>query len=70
MPRGLARMEQHQPTIAQFPRQGAEAPWRLHQNYVRDVLLLRQGELEDGVMAFVPAAARAEGQAAAAPAAA
>ncbi|HEU4977017.1 MAG TPA: NAD(P)/FAD-dependent oxidoreductase [Baekduia sp.] len=42
--------------IAQFPRQGAEAPWRLHQNYVRDVLLLRRGELEDGVMAFVPAA--------------
>ena len=34
---------------AQLPRQGASAPWRLHQNYVRDFRMLRLGRLTDDV---------------------
>ena len=30
-----------------LPKQGASAPWRLHQNYVKDVRLLRRGPLDD-----------------------
>jgi monooxygenase len=39
-------------SIDQFPRQGSEAPWRLYQNYVLDLLSLRFGTLEDGTMEF------------------
>jgi len=35
-----------------LPRQGAHAPWRLHQNYPRDVMLLRRGRLDDGSLLF------------------
>ena len=38
--------------IDQFPKQGSSAPWRLHQNYALDMLALRRGTLEDGVMEF------------------
>lgn len=38
--------------IDQFPKQGTAAPWRLHQNYARDILMLRRGALEDGAMEF------------------
>ena len=33
-----------------FPMQGSKAPWRLYQNYARDILSLRLGRVEDGVM--------------------
>ena len=33
-----------------LPKQGARAPWRLHQNYTLDLLMLRFGRLEDGVL--------------------
>jgi cation diffusion facilitator CzcD-associated flavoprotein CzcO len=39
-------------SIDAFPKQGAEVPWRLHQNYARDLLLLERGNVEDGVMEF------------------
>jgi monooxygenase len=39
-------------SIDKFPKQGSRAPWRLHQNYARDILMLRRGTLEDGVMEF------------------
>jgi cation diffusion facilitator CzcD-associated flavoprotein CzcO len=39
-------------SIDSFPRQGDRTPWRLHQNYPRDVLLLRRGALEDGALEF------------------
>jgi cation diffusion facilitator CzcD-associated flavoprotein CzcO len=39
-------------SIHLFPKQGATLPWRLHQNYVRDLLLLDRGTLDDGVMEF------------------
>jgi cation diffusion facilitator CzcD-associated flavoprotein CzcO len=48
-------------SMDQFPRQGTVAPWRLNQNYARDVLLLRRGPLEDEGIAFsraVPARER------------
>ena len=35
-----------------FPKQGSKAPWRLHQNYVLDILTLRHAKLEDGVLRF------------------
>lgn len=45
-----------------MPKQGAAAPWKVHQNYPRDVLALRFGSLDDGVLRFArltPAAERA-----------
>jgi cation diffusion facilitator CzcD-associated flavoprotein CzcO len=35
-----------------FPRQGAVTPWRLNQNYPRDVRLLRHGPIEDAGVRF------------------
>jgi monooxygenase len=47
-----------------FPKQGSKPPWRLHQNYARDIMTLRFGRIDDGVMEFSnprsePAAMRA-----------
>ena len=43
----------------QLPKQGAAAPWRLHQNYARDLMTLRYGRLDDGVLRFTaPAKAK------------
>ena len=41
-------------SLAELPKQGDQAPWRLHQNYVKDVRLLRRGPIDDGVV-FTPA---------------
>jgi monooxygenase len=38
--------------IDQMPKQGTSAPWRLHQNYPRDVLLLRHGPVDDEGIEF------------------
>lgn len=38
--------------IESLPKQGSETPWRLHQNYVKDLKMLRHGNLEDGTMEF------------------
>jgi cation diffusion facilitator CzcD-associated flavoprotein CzcO len=35
-----------------FPKQGLRAPWRLYQNYARDILVLRFGALEDDALEF------------------
>jgi cation diffusion facilitator CzcD-associated flavoprotein CzcO len=35
-----------------LPKQGSKAPWKLHQNYPRDILMLRHGRVDDGVMQF------------------
>ena len=35
-----------------LPRQGSKPPWRLHQNYVKDLSLMRYGRLDDSVMEF------------------
>jgi cation diffusion facilitator CzcD-associated flavoprotein CzcO len=39
-------------SIDKFPRQGSRAPWRLYQNYARDIVALRYGALEDGALVF------------------
>ena len=39
-------------SIDKFPKQGSKAPWRLYQNYARDIFALRFGSLEDGAMEF------------------
>jgi cation diffusion facilitator CzcD-associated flavoprotein CzcO len=50
-----------QRSIASLPKQGSRTPWKLHQNYLRDVALMRRGPLDDEGMTFQrPAAARAE----------
>jgi monooxygenase len=47
-----------QRSIDQFPRQGLAAPWRLYQNYVRDIIMLRYGAIEDDALELSnPAAA-------------
>jgi monooxygenase len=35
-----------------LPRQGSKTPWRLHQNYVKDLSMLRYGRVDDGTMEF------------------
>jgi monooxygenase len=35
-----------------FPKQGSKLPWRIHQNYPKDILLLRYGKVDDGVLQF------------------
>ena len=38
--------------IDQMPRQGSKKPWKLYQNYVRDLLSLRFGSIDDGALEF------------------
>lgn len=38
--------------IHNFPKQGPRAPWRLYQNYPRDVHLLKRGEIQDEGVRF------------------
>jgi len=44
-------------SIDNFPKQGHRAPWRLFQNYARDIVLLKRGEIEDGTLRFSAGAA-------------
>jgi cation diffusion facilitator CzcD-associated flavoprotein CzcO len=39
-------------SIDQFPKQGSRPPWRLYQNYARDIMTLKFGAIEDGAMEF------------------
>jgi len=39
-------------SIEQFPKQGDETPWRLHQNYARDILMLKRGAVADEALDF------------------
>jgi monooxygenase len=41
-----------QRSIHMFPKQAAKVPWRLYQNYPRDVRMLRHGRIADGVLEF------------------
>ncbi len=43
--------------LDRMPRQGHRAPWRLKQNYLTDLRMIRHGRIDDGVLAFdrVPA---------------
>jgi cation diffusion facilitator CzcD-associated flavoprotein CzcO len=44
--------------IDKFPKQGPRAPWRLYQNYPRDIGLLKRGPLEDEGIVFSRADSR------------
>ena len=35
-----------------LPSQGSKHPWRLHQNYVKDLSMLRYGRVDDGTVEF------------------
>jgi hypothetical protein len=39
-------------SLASLPKSGSKAPWRLRMNYAADVLALRFGSVDDGVMRF------------------
>jgi monooxygenase len=41
-----------QRAIAKMPKQGSKRPWRLYQNYALDILTLRFGKIDDGVMKY------------------
>ena len=38
--------------VARLPKQGARSPWRLNQSYLRDIVALRFGRIDDGVLRF------------------
>lgn len=35
-----------------LPKQGSKHPWKLHQNYARDLVALRFGKIDDGTLLF------------------
>jgi monooxygenase len=39
-------------SIGKFPKQGDRPPWRMYQNYPRDILMIRRGDLEDEGVEF------------------
>jgi hypothetical protein len=45
---------------AVMPRQGRRKPWKVLNDYVRDAPVLRRGSIEDGVLKFGRAGARAK----------
>lgn len=51
---GYLRRAQHL-----LPKQGNATPWRVYQNYPRDILLFTRGQIEDGALRFSPAPAPA-----------
>ncbi len=47
-------------SVQDFPRQGAVAPWKVHMDYVRDLLMLRRGSVTDGMRFSGTRASRGE----------
>ena len=41
-----------QRALEQLPKQGSKKPWKLNQNYLADLMTLRYGKVDDGVMRF------------------
>jgi monooxygenase len=41
-----------QRALGKFPLQGSKQPWKLHQNYARDLLMLKFGAVADDAMEF------------------
>jgi len=41
-----------QRSVAKMPKQGSKRPWRLYQNYALDIVSLRFGRIDDGVMRY------------------
>jgi hypothetical protein len=38
--------------IDMLPKQGNKIPWKLHQNYVKDLIMLKHQKIDDGVLEF------------------
>ena len=38
--------------VADWPKQGSRAPWRVYQNYVRDIVSLKWRPVDDGALEF------------------
>jgi monooxygenase len=51
-----------QRVMDKFPRQHKEAPWKLHQSYTADMMNLRYGRVDDGVLVFEPERATAKSE--------
>ncbi len=41
-----------QRSVAKMPKQGSKRPWKLYQNYALDIVSLRLGKVNDGVMVY------------------
>jgi monooxygenase len=41
-----------QRSVAKFPKQGSKRPWKLYQNYALDIVSMRFGKIDDGVMQY------------------
>jgi hypothetical protein len=41
-----------QRALDQLPKQGSRKPWKLHQNYLRDLVAMKLASLEDDAMEF------------------
>jgi hypothetical protein len=41
-----------QRALPTLPKQGSKRPWRLFQNYAIDIVMLRFGKVDDGVMKY------------------
>ncbi len=48
-------------SIDALPKQGATTPWRLHQNYFKDLRLLRRGPVDDAIEFSRPESRRSAG---------
>ncbi len=41
-----------QRALKEMPKQGSEFPWRVNQNYIKDIKMFRYGQIDDGTMEF------------------
>jgi cation diffusion facilitator CzcD-associated flavoprotein CzcO len=41
-----------QRALPSLPSQGSKLPWRVHQNYIKDLSMIRYGRIDDGTMEF------------------
>jgi monooxygenase len=51
-----------QRAMDKLPRQGSREPWRIHQNYLQDIIALRFAAVDDGVLEFSAQPALAPGE--------
>ena len=50
--RWISRRAMCSASVAKMPKQGSKRPWRLYQNYALDIVSLRFGKVDDGVMQY------------------
>ena len=48
--------------IETLPKQGSKHPWRVHQNYIKDIHMFRYGQIDDGTMEFKAKSATSKNQ--------